>query len=200
MIKNFNSFIVNESTESTSEFMEKVRTDYDIVEEVKSVISLSIERIDGKNINTADDFRDVIEGDAGADATNLSGFDLDKQLDLCIYAEDENDSKCPACSFDDLVGIISKYAVDGLNYIVNSYLYEFLERLDVFMKKNGLSYSNIHRFERFGMLSPISQKPVENGYVSLYQEAKEDPKFEEYSYTDEELEIELFVTKMNVKK
>lgn len=200
LVKKFNSFIVNESAESVAEFMTKTREDYDIVEHVKSVISRSIERIQGKNINTEAEFRERMEEQAVVDETDIAGFDLDKQIDLCSYAEEENNTQCPACPFDELVGVIYKHALNGLNYIVDSYLYEFLERLDTFMKKNGLSYSNIHRFERFGMLAPISQKSIENGSVSLYQEAKEDPKFEEYNYNDEELEVELYVTKMNVKK
>jgi hypothetical protein len=199
LIKKFNSFIVNESTESVADFMTKVREDFDIMDEVKPILNLSFERINIKKINTVDDFRNQMEEAAVADATNLSGFDLDKQLDLCIYAEEEMGNKCPACSFDDLAGIINDNAINGLNLIIDSYLYPLLERIDSFMKNNDLSYSNIHRFERFDMLAPLSQKTIVNGSYSVYQEAKEDPKFAEYNYIDEELGTEFYITKMNVK-
>jgi uncharacterized protein YlzI (FlbEa/FlbD family) len=200
LVKNFNSFIVNESADSVNDFMAKVREDFDVVDQVKSIISKSIERIDGKPITTFDDFENLIVEETEADETDIAGFNLDKQLDLCIYSEEISSVKCPECSFDDLSGIIYKNAVYGLNYIVEEYLSSFIQKLDTFMKKYNLPYNNIHRFERFGMLAPISQKSIENGSVSLYQEAKEDPKFEEYNYNDEELGIELFITKMNVKK
>jgi hypothetical protein len=202
LIKNFNSFIVNESAESVVEFLTKVREDLDIMGEVKPILNSSFERLSSKKINTVDDFREAMEDATGADATNLSGFDLDKQLDLCIYAEEEedgNDKGCPACSFDDLAGIINDNAVNGLNYIVNSYLHPLLDRIESFMNNNNLSYSNIHRFEQYDMLAPLSQKTIVNGSYSIYQEAKEDPKFAEYNYIDEELGTEFYITKMNIK-
>jgi hypothetical protein len=198
-IKNFSSFTINESLESVNEFLTKVREDYDVIEAVKGVIISSVEQISGKNITNEEVFREIMESNTNVDGTDLAGFSFDDQLNLCIYEEEYNGTKCPETSFDDLTGIIADHAINGLQIIVDEYLTSFVDRVIEFMTNNKLDYSNIHAHESFGMLAPLSQKSIESGYISIYRDGDEDPKFGEYTYEDEELGVKFYITKRNIK-
>ena len=103
----------------------------------------------------------------------------------------------PETSFDQLINVIDNYAVQGLTYIVDEYLNNLCDRFSTYITKNKLDYSDIHGRERFGMLAPVSQKDIQNGYYTIYRDGN-DPKFAEYTFTDDELKISLYITKHNL--
>jgi hypothetical protein len=195
-IKKFNSYI-NENLEE-KDFFDKLKEDFDIIDAVKHILNRTFESLDNKlyNVKNSNDFEQTLFDNIKIYDTDVVDFDLEKQIDICIYKEKIDGSGCPACTWDDLAGIIYNNSVDGLQYLADEIIREnFINDFNDFMKDNNLEYNNISSKEQFGYAAPSKVIPLEKGDVSQYRKLDNEYDVDEYRYENEFFNIEIYIKK-----
>ena len=196
-IKRFGSFI-NEKLEEPS-FMQRMEEDLEFVSEVKSILTLALETIEKYNHNLTDieSFKEHVLDSLVIDATNLVDFDISKQIDLCIYAEEGGYEKCPETEWNYLTQKINDGAIDGLSSLATNVIeQEFFGDFEKFMSANKLDYSKISHREGYGYAAAERMKHLKGGEVNQYRKLDGELDVDEYIYRNEELGIELFIEKI----
>jgi hypothetical protein len=195
-MKRFKDFLKEEYQEKN--FYEKLVEDPDIVDEVAGVIGLAIEHFEfNHDIKTADDFREHLLDSIVVDATRIPG-DLDKQLDLCIFEENEGGGKCPETSWDELSGVISKHAVNGESIIADQYANRIADEFIEFMTSNKLSdYTQISWKDTYDYAAPKKVRSLKNGEIQEFRNLDGSFNVDQYTFSSSILDkIDLYVRKI----
>jgi hypothetical protein len=193
---NLNERYYADGTETT--FMQKMEEDYDNLDIVKHVISTMMEDIEDKVTDDKDKFEELVMDNIKIDETDILNLTLEQEIDLCIYAEENNDEfKCPETSWDDLRGVISKNAVNGIGFMVDNKLRtDFLDPLEKFMEDNELEYGDIRTRESYSHSAPTRVRSIENGEIYEYRKLDGSFNVDEYVYENKELVITLYIKKV----
>jgi hypothetical protein len=192
-------FSINESYPVYEEttFAQKMEEDYDILNTAKGIIRQALESIDVDNVSNSDEFDEALKEKINIDETDLINFSIDKEIDLCIYAEENEGGSCPETPFELLTTVIGKYAMNGLNIIVDNILTEkILTPFNEFMEANNLDYSDISMTESYGHSAPKSVKSIKNGEIYQYRKLDGDFDVDEYMYQNDEFKLEIYIKKI----
>lgn len=191
-------FSLNENYYPENTFIQKMEEDYDVLSTIKGIITRTMENIEGEITDDKDEFEELILNNISVDVTDIIDFNTDQQIDLCIYAEEtDGTSKCPETTWNDLAGVIEKYAVTGLQYIADDKIRtDFLEPFQKFMEDNELEYGDIRTQDSYGHSAPRRVRSIENGEIYEYRKLDGDFNVDEYVYENDELGITLYIKKV----
>lgn len=175
---------------SVQDWMTKLEQDYDIRDMAKHVVGSSLDSMmydKGLTLRDFEQFKhDLMEG-IHVDATHTLGFSLDKEIDLCMYAEEIDQDPCPETSFDQLTMVISKRAADGMLYISNKFAEKFCDKLETLTDAYDMHDFKLSDTDPYSMFSPDSTD--EKGNFSLYKyrnlEDESDSNYDVYHFGEE---------------
>lgn len=168
-MRKFTHFLKENS--SAQDWMSKVESSYDIAQVARDCVTASLDSMMFEQDLTLRDFEDFsskLIGGLKMDETDILHFDLEKELDLCIYAEEVDQEECPQTSFELLQMVITRRAVDGLRYIAEKYANKFLSRFETLTDAYDL-----HDF-RLAQKDPFSNYPPKS--------VEDKPHFSVYNY------------------
>lgn len=164
----FKDFILKEN-----EFFKKLEEDVEVESIIEDAIRHAFYNIDrGLEIRDYETFSDIFRKNLSVDETDMLSLSLDKELDLCMYAEDRDGEKCPSISFDQLSMIISKRALDAIRYMLSDKGEKVVKILEVVIDTYDLHDFKYYREDPYSHFSPknISQ----SGNFSIYHYRKLD--------------------------
>jgi len=176
---------------SAEDWMSKFEQEHDVKDAAKHIVSASLDSMmyDSQlTLRDIEQFRnDLMEG-IQVDATNVLEFSLEKEIDLCTYAEEIDQDKCPETSFDHLRMVISQRAVDGLRYISNKFAEKFCSKLDDLTDAYDMHDFKLSSRDPYEMFPPESVDVKGRFSLTKYRnlEGESDSNYDVYHFGEED--------------
>jgi len=165
-------------------FFDKLEEDSHVEEIVNDIINSAIFNVEnGIEMYDFDDFKKAIFDQIHVDTTDTLTLDTDKEIDLCMYAEENLGSKCPETSFDQLSMVISNTAIDAIRIMVEKKLNAFLEHFEMIIDVNDMNSFKFYKSDPFEHYPPNSIDVNKNFTVTKYRKLDGDGDYDVYNYS-----------------
>lgn len=180
----FKEYIIKEN-----EFFKKLEEDVDVESIIEESIKNAFYNIDnGLEIRNYETFSEIFQKNLLVDETDLLELNLDKELDLCMYAEERDGEKCPSISFDQLAIHISKRALDAIRYILYDKGNKVIEILESIIDAYDLHDFKYYREDPYSYFAPKNVSQYNNFSIYHYRKLDNDvnANYDVYHYHNKE--------------
>lgn len=172
------------------DWMHNLEEDYDIKNAVKEIVKSALNSImHNKDLTLRDfeEFEEKLLKDIHVDNTDVLNFSLEKEIDLCIYAEEMDGVECPRTSFELLKMVISNRAVEALIMMVYSYAGKFFEKLENMTDAYDMHDFRLSDNDPYSMFQPDSTDTKGRFTYTTYRNLDNDPNsnYNVYNYCEE---------------